>query len=200
MGWHQSINTLNFSLKNSFFCLVFLWLILILMFYTYYALTVNKATWYFLLLNTVHDNYIFCLVDIESQSLLTSWSSYLECLRDQDLDCSCILYNLSYQSKNDTVLAQWVECSPMIRVDLGSIPGRIIPMIFKMVLDTSLLNTQQYKVHMRVKWSNPGKGVVPSPIHCCSSYWKGSLLVALDYGRQLYLLTIVVEWAMILIT
>ncbi len=30
--------------------------------------------------------------------------------------------------------------------DLGSIPGRIIPKILKMVLDTSLLNTQHYKV------------------------------------------------------
>ena len=30
----------------------------------------------------------------------------------------------------------------------------------------------------RVKWSYPGKGVVPSPIPWCSSYWKGSLLIA----------------------
>ncbi len=30
--------------------------------------------------------------------------------------------------------------------DVGSIPGRVIPKSFKMVLDTSLLNTQQYKV------------------------------------------------------
>ena len=41
----------------------------------------------------------------------------------------------------------------------------------------------------RVKWSNLGKGVAPSPTHWCSSYWKGSLLVTLDYDRQLYLLT-----------
>ena len=27
---------------------------------------------------------------------------------------------------------------------------------------------------------------MPSPTLQCSSYWKGSLLVALDYGRQLY--------------
>ena len=40
----------------------------------------------------------------------------------------------------------------------------------------------------RVKWSNLGKGVVPSPTSQCSSYWKGSLQVALDYGHQLYLL------------
>ena len=38
----------------------------------------------------------------------------------------------------------------------------------------------------RVKWSNLGKGVAPSPTPWCSSYWKGSLRVTLDYGRQLY--------------
>ena len=43
--------------------------------------------------------------------------------------------------------------------DLGSIPGPVIPKTQKMVLDTSLLNIQQYKV----KWSNPGKGVAPPP-------------------------------------
>ena len=32
----------------------------------------------------------------------------------------------------------------------------------------------------RIKWSNSGKGVVPSPTPQCSSYWKGSLWVALD--------------------
>ena len=26
----------------------------------------------------------------------------------------------------------------------------------------------------RVKWSNPGKGVVPSPTSRCSNYWKGT--------------------------
>ena len=35
--------------------------------------------------------------------------------------------------------------------DLGSIPGRIIPKTLKMVLDTSLLNTQQYKVWIKGK-------------------------------------------------
>ena len=40
----------------------------------------------------------------------------------------------------------------------------------------------------RIKWSNPGKGVVPAPTAQYSSYWKGSLQVALDYGCQLYLL------------
>ena len=35
--------------------------------------------------------------------------------------------------------------------NLGSIPGCVIPKTLKMVLDTSLLNTQQDKVRMKVK-------------------------------------------------
>ena len=35
--------------------------------------------------------------------------------------------------------------------DLGSIPGRVIPKTLKMVLDTALLNTQQYKVRIKGK-------------------------------------------------
>ena len=35
--------------------------------------------------------------------------------------------------------------------DLGSTPGRVIPKTLKMVLDTSLLNTQQYKERIKGK-------------------------------------------------
>ena len=35
--------------------------------------------------------------------------------------------------------------------DWGSIPGWVIPKTLKMVLDTSLLNTQQYKVRIKGK-------------------------------------------------
>ena len=35
--------------------------------------------------------------------------------------------------------------------DLGSISGRVMPKPQKMVLDISLLNTQQYKVHIKGK-------------------------------------------------
>ena len=35
--------------------------------------------------------------------------------------------------------------------DLGSIPGHIKPRTLKMVLDTSLLNTQEYKVRIKGK-------------------------------------------------
>ena len=35
--------------------------------------------------------------------------------------------------------------------ELGSIPGRVIPKTLKMVLDTSLLKTQRYKVRIKGK-------------------------------------------------
>ena len=35
--------------------------------------------------------------------------------------------------------------------DLGSFPGRVIPKTQKMVLDTCLFNTQQYKVRIKGK-------------------------------------------------
>ena len=65
----------------------------------------------------------------------------------------------------------------------GSIPGRVILKTLKMVLDTSLLNTQPHKVRWSVMWNNQGNGEAPSPTLRWSSYWKGSLQVALDYDR-----------------
>ena len=35
--------------------------------------------------------------------------------------------------------------------DMGSIPGRVIPKTLKMLLDASLLNTQEYKVRIKGK-------------------------------------------------
>ena len=59
--------------------------------------------------------------------------------------------------------------------DQGSTPGRVIPKTQKMLLGAALLNTQHYKVQIKCKWSNPGKGVVPSPTPwCCSSIEKGA--------------------------
>ena len=47
-------------------------------------------------------------------------------------------------------LAEWVEFANGPG-DLYSILGNAIPKIFKMVLDASLLNTQQYKVRIKGK-------------------------------------------------
>ena len=49
------------------------------------------------------------------------------------------------------------DIGPAVRVfangpgDLGSIPGRVIPKTLKMELDTTLLNTQHYKVRFKGK-------------------------------------------------
>ena len=47
--------------------------------------------------------------------------------------------------------------------DLGSIPGCIIPKTLKMVLDTSLVNTQQYKVRIddKVEQSRERNSALP---------------------------------------
>ena len=47
-----------------------------------------------------------------------------------------------------------------------------------MVLDTSLLNTQHYKVRIKGKVKQSREGVAPFPTPWCSSYRKGSLRVA----------------------
>ena len=70
--------------------------------------------------------------------------------------------------------------------DLGSIPGRVIPKTQKWYLMPPCLTLSIIRYGSRVKWSNPGKGVVPFPTPWCSSYQKGGLWVNLDYGCQLY--------------
>ena len=67
--------------------------------------------------------------------------------------------------------------------DLSLIPGRVILKTQKMVLNATLLNTQYYKVRFKVKWSNPGKGVTPSPTPWCSSCRKVSPRVTLNYAN-----------------
>ena len=73
--------------------------------------------------------------------------------------------------------------------DQDSIPGLVIRNTYKGVLYATFLNTQNYKLQIKVKWSNPGKTVGSSPNPQCSSYWKGSLWVDLDCGRPTLLFT-----------
>ena len=57
-----------------------------------------------------------------------------------------ILMNYMHLTQIFTVyLLFFTHCGP------GSIPGRVIPKTPKMVLNTSLLNTQHYKVHIKSK-------------------------------------------------
>ena len=69
--------------------------------------------------------------------------------------------------------------------DLGSILVCVIPKTLKRYLIPLYLKLSNIRYVSRVKWSNPGKGVAP-PTPRCSSNRKGNLLVAVDYGQQLY--------------
>ena len=55
-----------------------------------------------------------------------------------------------------------------------------------MVLDTSLLNTQQYQVWIKSKVEQSRERSCALPYPRRSSYWKRSLQVELNYVHQLY--------------
>ena len=75
----------------------------------------------------------------------------------------CISNPVSLQSKEKFLYICCIiifynrDIGPAVRVfadgpgDLGSIPGRVIPKTLKMELDTTLLNTQHYKVRFKGK-------------------------------------------------
>ena len=83
------------------------------------------------------------------------------------------------------IIVQWVECSPMIREIW--VQSQVASYQKTWYLMPPCLTLSNMRYVSWEKWSNPGKGVAFSPTPRCSSYWKGSLLVALDYGRQLTL-------------
>ena len=67
-----------------------------------------------------------------------------------DRNCLVLYNNYQYSANMDAL-------GPAVRVfangpgDLGSIPGRVIPKTLKMEFDTTLLNTQHYKVRFKGK-------------------------------------------------
>ena len=82
-------------------------------------------------------------------------------------------------------LAKWVECSLMVRETWVQSQVTSYQRLLKWYLIPPCLTLSNIRYVSRVKWSNPGKRVAPSPIPRCCSYWKGSLPVTLDYCRQL---------------
>ena len=72
-----------------------------------------------------------------------------------------------------------IFCLLLVREIRDSIPGRVIPKTQKMVLDDPLLNIEHYTVWIK------GKVEQIRERSSALDYWKGSLRVALVYGRQL---------------
>ena len=84
-------------------------------------------------------------------------------------------------------LAWWLECSPMVRESKVQSQVKSYQRLKTRYLMLPCLSLSIIRCGSRVKWNNRGNAVAPSPTPWCSSYWKGSLRVTLDYGRQLYL-------------
>ena len=80
-------------------------------------------------------------------------------------------------------MAQWVVFANGPG-DLGSIPDCVILKTLKMVLDTSLLNTQQYKVHIKGKVEQSRERISALPLHLSvvaiekGAFWLPSTTVA----------------------
>ena len=71
-----------------------------------------------------------------------------------------------------------LECSPIVWGTRVQIQVESYQRLKKWYLMLPCLTLSLIKYGSRVKWSNPGNGVAPSPIPHCSSHWKRSLWVA----------------------
>ena len=88
--------------------------------------------------------------------------------------------------------------------DWGLIPGQVIPKTQKngtWLLPCLALST--IRSWSRVNWSNPGNGVVPFLTSLCSSYWKGSQWVTLDFylldSRNIvFIIGIILRWGFLI--
>ena len=73
------------------------------------------------------------------------------------LQLNSVVYRDSKIHNSASLSFLLIIIGPAVRVfangpgDLGSIPGRVIPKTLKMELDTTLLNTQHYKVRFKGK-------------------------------------------------
>ena len=132
---------------------------------------------------------ILCRIQPEVEGLgkHTLWSSFISCHVKQ---LSVHTWETG-RSDWERILGKygWPAHWPWGRVfvngpeDWGSISGRVIPKTKWYLISPCIV-----RYVSRVKWSNRGKGVALFHTPRCSSYWKGSFRVALDYGRQLMVL------------
>ena len=108
------------------------------------------------------DSFVECLFRIHNNifkypiTFLKKWHFFLFVYKYLFADIYVVYLFLSY-----TFIYTLLRCNRLIALvdrvfangprDLGSIPGHFIPKTWKMVLDTSLLNTQQYEVRTKGK-------------------------------------------------
>ena len=89
----------------------------------------------------------------------------------------------------------WVECLLMVwETKVQSQVESYQKLFKKWYLIPPYLTLSIIRYISRVKWSNPGKGVAPSPTPWYNSYWKGSLWVTLDYSREFYFMIVKIHF------
>ena len=72
-------------------------------------------------------------------------------MHKQDLSLNNLQWMICHKANPNQIIGPAVRVFANGPGDLGSIPGRVIPKTLKMVLDTTLLNTQHYKVRFKGK-------------------------------------------------
>ncbi len=80
-------------------------------------------------------------------------------------------------------MGEWGECLQIVRETGVQSQVESYQRLKQWYLITPCLILSNIRYVSRVKWSNPGKGVVPFPTPWFSSYQKVSFQVDLDYGR-----------------
>ena len=88
---------------------------------------------------------------------------------------------------------KWVDCSSMVWETWVQFQVASYQRLYKWYLIPPCLTLSNIRYVSRVNWSNPGKAVACTPTPRCRSYWKGSPLVALNYGRHLYNLCVKID-------
>ena len=89
----------------------------------------------------------------------------------------------------------------MVRVFANrvSITGRVIPKTQKMLLDASLLNTQNYKTRIMGGWIIPRKGLVHSSSPRCISLQSGLRLWSANLFIYIYIYIVTHKYWIIVI-
>ena len=94
---------------------------------------------------------------------------------------------LEGECKLTSPLAKWVECLPVVQETGVQSQVKSYQKFKKWYWMTPCLTLSILRYRSMVKMSSSGKEIVPSPTPWCSSYWKGSLWVDLDYNYQLFI-------------
>ena len=124
---------------------------------------------------TFHNIYIYIYIYVRIWDI-----SNIILFEDQQHGTQCYEYLSCFISYFNQVIGLVSRMFANGPGDRGSVPGWVIPKTQKWYLMPPCLALTIIMWGTRIKWSNPGNGVVPSPTHQCISYWKGSLWVTLD--------------------